>query len=259
MKVFIEADSIACKKMSGIGHTTLEIIKELNKQLEHDKTFSVTIIVPFKKKRFVTAHELNNIRIRSLPMGQKYLNYLLTRTSIPVPVDLWFGRGIYIFPNYKTWFVPFSRSLTFVHDIAFMIHPDATNPKNLLYLKANFKRWLKRATKIISISQASAGEFVQHFPEFKDKVEIIYLGVDPAVYYPRSQAEIKAAIHKYSLPEDYFLSVGNLEPRKNVSRLLDAYKLYCDSAKTHAKARALIGADGWKNDEIKAKITALKS
>jgi glycosyltransferase involved in cell wall biosynthesis len=62
---------------------------------------------------------------------------------------------------------------------------------------------------------------------------------------------------KYDLPEQYYLYVGNIEPRKNLSVLLDGYKLYSDSVKEPFPL-LLVGGDGWNNEEIKRKINRMQ-
>jgi glycosyltransferase involved in cell wall biosynthesis len=255
-KLFIEADSITYEHMSGIGHSTLEIIRQFDKVAGQD--LQVTIIVPYGKKKSIKKYKFKNSRVRSLPIGQRYINYLLTRTSFPLPIDLLFGQGIYIFPNYKNWPLAFSKSITFVHDVTFKQHPETLNPKNLVYLEANFERWLARTDSIISISESSAAELRHHFPNYASKVSVVYLGVDPSMYHQRSKQEIDKVCAEYGLPLDYFLCVGNIEPRKNIARLLDAYKIYCDTSKS-PKALVIIGGDGWKNESILQTIKHLQA
>lgn len=257
MRIVIEADAIVAERMSGIGHATLEIIRSLGKlaEITSDK---IVIVIPYGTKNRLNKYNLpDNIVVRQLPPLYKYVNYALTRTSLPIPMDFLYGRGIYIFPNYKTWYVLFSRSFTFVHDVAFKIMPDVTHPKNLAYLEANFARWLKRADVIIAISDQTAADIKMYYPEYLSKVKKIYLGVDRQVYLPRTRQEVKSVIKKYGIGEDYFVYVGNIEPRKNLATILDAYKLYCDQF-GHAVQMVIIGGDGWKNQHIVDKIQQLK-
>lgn len=244
--------------MSGIGHATLEIIRAFdNFSTVDDNRVKLTIIVPYGKKKFVKVYGFKNVSIRSLPPGYKYVNYALTRTSLPIPIDLLYGKGVYIFPNYKTWWLLFSKSVTFVDDVAFKIYPDTINPKNLAYLNANINNWLHRTDKIITISKASKAEFDLYFPKYSEKVETVYLGVSPDVFYPRDKNEVSRVLNKYVLPKKYFLFVGNLEPRKNINNLLDAYKKYSDSNATKTSL-LLIGGDGWQNTDIHKKIVMLQ-
>ena len=241
--------------MSGIGHATFEIIKFLNKKFE-GTTHSITAVVPYGRKQYVTKYNWKNVNVRQLPPGYKYVNYLLVRTSLPIPVDLFFGRGIYIFPNYKNWYVPFSRSITFVHDVVYRLLPDTTHPKNLVYLNANFNRWLKRADGIVSISEQSTREVQEIFPSTQGRITTIHLGVDRAIFYPRRRDEVDIELKNYSISKDYFLVVGNIEPRKNISTLLDAYRQYADGINSPAQL-VIIGGDGWKNEDLLLKINQM--
>ncbi len=255
MRILIEADSIASEKMSGIGHTVLEIITALDK-IVHNTPHRITIIVPYGRKKYTQKYNWQNISVRQLPPGYKYVNYILTRTSIPVPIDLLYGRGVYIFPNYKNWSVPFSKSITFVHDVAFRLFPETIHPKNLDYLNANFHRWLARTDGVISISRQSAAETKRFFPETKGKIRAIYLGVDSNVFYPHNKAGIKKTLDKYGINDDFFLVVGNIEPRKNVLGALEAYQKYADVTSKPAQL-VIVGGDGWRNEATLEKINAM--
>lgn len=255
-KIFIEADAIAHAKMSGVGHTVLEIVRVLD-GLAVKQDLDITLIVPFGGRAQVRSYGFRNIKIKRLPPGRRVVNYLLARTSLPLPVDLWFGRGTYLFLNYKTWYVPFSRSIGMVYDLAFRSFPQTVSPKNRVYLEKNFPRWLKRADTLLSISSSSAEELERYYPAHKSKVVVVHLGVDPAVFHRRTAREIAEVAQKHNFPKQYFLFVGNLEPRKNLSVLLDAYKLYSDATK-HSIPLLLVGGDGWNNEAVKAKLRDLQ-
>lgn len=255
-KIYVEADSISYSKMSGIGHATLELIKALS-ELTESHNLKISIIVPRSRLEIVNGHGLKNVRVIALPL-YKYFNYLLVRTPLPIPVDLLLGRGTYIFPNYKTWYVPLSKSVMFAHDVVFKIFPQAVSPKNLTYMKKNFERWLKRSDKIVTISQASAADFKQYFPSYKSKLSVIYLGVDEDVFYPRPASEVERVRAKYNLPVSYFLYVGNIEPRKNIMAMLNAYEKYSQDNQ-EALPLILFGGDGWNNESIIDKIDKLNT
>src|SRR3990167_987065 len=257
MRICIEADSIASGKMSGIGHTTLEIVRQLDAFIE-GTSHKLVIIVPYGRKKYVENYGLKNVRIRQLPPGYKYINYALTRTSLPFAADFFYGRGIYIFPNYKNWYVPMSTSYTFVHDIAFRLFPETVHPKNLIYLNDNFNRWMARTSKVITISQQSKYEIEKEFPDLAGRVGTVYLGVDKTQYVTKSLSEIKPILNKYKIKSDYFITVGNIEPRKNINRLLEGYKIYSDSVQSPAQL-VIVGGDGWKNEDTLHQIQVMQN
>lgn len=255
--IFIEADSIASNKTSGIGNATSEILRHLDK-LAIEKKLKVTAIVPYGRRNFVSEkYQFNNVHIRSLPPGYKYVNYVLTRTSIPLWPDMFFGRGVYIFPNYKTWSVPFSKAVTFIHDIAHIKYPHTTHPKNLKYLNDNFGRWLKRADVIATISDSSKRDIEEQFPKHSKKIVRIHLGVDTDFYKRQDDRAVNLTYKALGIPKNCLLYVGSIEPRKNILTLLDAYKRYSDQHAGHPKPLVLIGGDGWNNTDIKYKISEL--
>jgi len=127
----------------------------------------------------------------------------------------------------------------------------------LVYLNANFKRWLKRTDGVVAISKQSAIEIKRFFPELKGKIETIYLGVDRTTFFPRTESDITKILKSYGISNNYFLVVGNIEPRKNVMELLDAYKIYADRNPSVAQL-VIVGGDGWKNEKILQKIAKMK-
>jgi glycosyltransferase involved in cell wall biosynthesis len=251
VRIVIEADSISSPKMSGIGHATLEILRELDRTSHGHKIIAV---VPFgRKKKVLSRFKFQNIVVRQLPPGYKYVNYALTRTSLPLPTDLLFGRGVYVFPNYKNWPLLLSKSITFVHDVAYLIEPHTTHPKNLAYLNKNMPIWLKRSDKVISISKQSSKEFNSFFPEYKEKNQTVYLGVDSMFFKPMAKAAIDKTLDRLGIIDSYFLSIGNIEPRKNIERMVKAFKLYKDRG-GKVESLLIVGGDGWNNDSIKKVI-----
>lgn len=242
----MEADSVVVSHMSGVGHATLEILRALDRRCETDNSLTVTAVVPFGNKERILQYGFQHIRVKSLVPGGKVLNYLLVRTPLPLPIDLLIGSGVYIFPNYKNWFVPFSVSLTFVHDLAFKAVPETVNAKNVQYLEKNMKRWLKRTSRVASISSFSLEELTRYYPDYTAKASLVPLGVDPLVLRKQPAEVVQKTREQYELPQEYFLVMGNIEPRKNIDRLLDAYRLYADN-QTQPLALVIIGGGGWKN------------
>ena len=79
--------------------------------------------------------------------------------------------------------------------------------------------------------------------------------VDSKYFYRRSPAAIKKWRLKYHLgSKPYFLVLGNIEPKKNLLRILKAYRLL--PAKLRDGYQLLfIGENGWNNQEILAAIS----
>jgi glycosyltransferase involved in cell wall biosynthesis len=92
-------------------------------------------------------------------------------------------------------------------------------------------------------------ELIHYFDLSNSKIAIIYCGVDQSVFYPRNDKQIEVVKQKYSIPNrPYVLYLGNIEPRKNLKRLVKAF----DDLKVGIKnkyALVIIGGDGWLNED----------
>lgn len=248
--IYFESTAIVPEKRSGIGHATLELLRELDKD-EYAENYRVVAFVPFGEGSALKQYKFKNVYIKQLPFPHKVFS-LLSRMLYGVPIDIFLGRGIYVFPNYRNFNLLFSKSLTFIHDVAYKIYPEFTEPKNLSYLEKNMPKWLARTDKVITISQNSKKEIIEYLSVSDSMIAVVELGVNPAVFYPRSDEEVNSVKIKNGLGDnDYFLFVGNIEPRKNLVFLIDTY---ADDKKLKQYTLFLMGGGGWLNSNIEKSI-----
>lgn len=100
------------------------------------------------------------------------------------------------------------------------------------------------ADHILTISEYSKSEIVRHFGISPDKITVTPLGVDER-YFERIDFASKAEIiERYNLPEQFYLFVGTLQPRKNVERLLDAHAALPASLQKEIPL-VIVGRAGW--------------
>jgi len=155
-KIYIDALSLAEQKVSGIGHLTLETVRAL----ALEEGLHINLVLPLGKRKLVERHRLQNVTIMELPIPARGLS-LLTKMHLMPPVDLLLGSGVYIFPNYRNWPLLFSKSLTYFHDVSFMLYPETVSPKNLKYLQQNSPIWLKRSDLVLTLSKSSKKDIVK--------------------------------------------------------------------------------------------------
>lgn len=118
------------------------------------------------------------------------------------------------------------------------------------YYDRMIPRSMRRARRIIAISEATAAGIARHFPEVVGKVRTVPLGVDLGVFHPvRDPARMDAVRRTYRLPERYILALGTLEPRKNLSRLIQAFvRVASDASGVHL---VLAGKAGFQADALR--------
>jgi glycosyltransferase involved in cell wall biosynthesis len=84
-------------------------------------------------------------------------------------------------------------------------------------------RALRRARAILAISQSTARDLVDLFPELADRVTVTPLAADTRFRPDLPASEIQATKNRYGLPDGYVLTTGTIEPRKNLARLVEAH------------------------------------
>jgi len=88
---------------------------------------------------------------------------------------------------------------------------------------AVLRRALAQADHVFTVSAAMRAEILAFYPHAH--VSVVYNGVDTRPFEMLTEADCRPIAAKYSLPQDFILSVGHFEGRKNYSRLIDAVAL----------------------------------
>lgn len=254
-RVYIEGACIAEPRPSGIGHTARHIIQGLV-----ESKYEVILIVPFNKVRYVPVDIASNVTIKRIFLPGKLYNAAVRYNTLP-PMDIFFGRGVYIFPNFKNWPLISSVSITYIHDVYFKVQPKHIEPRNYAFLERCLGRFIQRSSSIVTVSNHAKYELMKYYTVDGKKITVIPNGVDTDIFYPRGADEVVAITSKYDLvPKKYFMFLSNLEPRKNIEKVLDAFKDYCDKVEGGEKKTALllVGGMGWNNEAILRRIQQLQ-
>jgi glycosyltransferase involved in cell wall biosynthesis len=135
------------------------------------------------------------------------------------PVDVYHTQ--YITPFFVSRNV---KILTIVHDISFNFFAKFIKFSDLFFLKTLIPMSLRRADKIVGVSQFTRDEIIRYYKISPDKVDYIYNAVsDEFLNGEISSQQKKLVREKYKLPEKYILYIGTLQPRKNIPHLISAF------------------------------------
>src|SRR5579871_388616 len=147
-------------------------------------------------------------------------------------------------------------SVVTIHDLAFMRYPQYFRPARRTYQRIFTARSARRATRIIAVSEATKRDLIEYFQVTPERVVVIPPVVDDDFRPCEDQQTLAAFRARYQLPDRYILFLGTLEPRKNITGLLEAYARLrtLDPAAPHL---VLAGAKGWYYDAIFERIRAL--
>ncbi|MER2599592.1 MAG: glycosyltransferase family 1 protein [Caldilineales bacterium] len=148
------------------------------------------------------------------------------------------------------------KSVITVHDLAFLRWPHFLTEDSARYY-GQIDAAVERADHIIAVSQSTRDDLVKLVGASASKITVVYEAADP-LYRPLSRAEALASLrHKFPLPDEFILFVSTIEPRKNITTLLHAYRRLLDSYKVSA-GLVLAGATGWLAEQIFETVEQLK-
>jgi glycosyltransferase involved in cell wall biosynthesis len=129
-----------------------------------------------------------------------------------------------------------------VHDLIYRLFPAHHKRLNFWYLNAAMPLYVRRADAIIAVSESTKRDLIRLYGTPADKVTVVYEAASP-VFHPQPPERIAAVRARYGLPERYLLTVGTIEPRKNLSRLVEVLAtLRLDAPDLRL---VVAGAKGW--------------
>ena len=140
-----------------------------------------------------------------------------------------------------------------VYDLSFLYYPDRFPPLQRLYLRSQTARSCRQARRVVVISKSGGDDVRRCFGVPAAQIDVVSPGIDP-IFQPRPAAEVAAFRRRQGLPQKFVLHVGTLQPRKNLTVLIEAMA----HLKRPALPLLLVGGKGWLYDEIFARIEALE-
>ncbi len=151
------------------------------------------------------------------------------------------------------YFIPFFNSCSVVctiHDICFEHFKNIFTKKEYITQKLLIPYAAKKSDYIFTVSQNAKEDISRCYNVKTEKIVVTYNAVD-SEFRKLSDLDLKSEElrHKYNITSDYILSVGNLQPRKNLVRLIKAYKILKKRNKIDEKL-VIVGKKAWLYNDI---------
>ncbi len=180
----------------------------------------------------------NNFEIISLETTNRFSwNFWTLATYLRKnPVDVYLTQ--YITP----FFIPKKiKIITIIHDISFNFFPQFIRFSDLFFLKTLIPLSIKRADKVIGVSKFTRDEIMKYYKTDLSKTDFIYNAVSEEFFQLAegtksiSREDISNVRKKYALPDKFILYIGTLQPRKNLSSLIEAFSFLNEKDRCGAK------------------------
>ncbi len=221
MKIGIDARPIL-KKETGVGIYLKNLIWNLWKI---DKNNTYYIFSSSLKDRFkrVKVPASDNFHLFDFRLPVSFLNFLWYKIKLP-PIDLFFLKKIDIVHSPTPLIIPtLGKCIITVHDLFFFKKPEFTVREMRKIYPQKILDSIRRADGIICPSEFTRSEILRLFYCKDKKIKVIPHGIDESFLKKPERYFVEEVKSKYSLPSEFLLFVGNIEPRKNLNVLIEAF------------------------------------
>lgn len=248
MIIGYDANEANVEKRVGSGQYAFEILKHMADQTRDD-----TLVIYLK-----------NPPRRDFPHPNEHLTYTIFGpkplwTQIALPFNLYTSNKAHVFfspAHYAPRKSPVPSVVT-VHDLSYLKFPELFLKKDLKQLTQWTAYSVKNAAHIIVPSRSTKNDVISHYNCSATKVTVIPHGYNAQRFHnqlnPLKCNQIK---QKYGLPKEYLLYLGTIQPRKNITRLLEAYRKLVDEGSR--VPLVITGKRGWLYEDIFAKVDDLR-
>jgi len=170
--------------------------------------------------------------LEDLPKATENWQY---KVISPRPFWTQWGLPLHLFLHqheYHVFFTPghyaprFSsvKYVSSVMDLAFLHFPHHFKKKDYLQLKNWTEYSVKRAKKIITISQFSKEEIITWYQQAADKIVVAFPGITKATNTLEKNTPA-STLRRFKISQPYILHLGTLQPRKNIIGLIEAFEI----------------------------------
>jgi len=159
------------------------------------------------------------------------------REQLSVPLDLR-REGIDLFhaPHYVLPPLTPCKSVVTIHDCIHLRFPQYL-PNRLAYGYARASLWVAthRASRVLTVSEASKRDILRYFNVPESKIDVIYNAIDEEFGARPDDEEIGRVRERYQLHDPFVLYAGNIKPHKNLERLIEAFYTLRKNGFEHVK------------------------
>lgn len=217
----------------GSAEVCFQLLLELSKI---DKQNNYIIYLPVAPTSDMPK-ESENWQYRVIPAKRFWTLFALPKAVRQDHLDVFFSPTHYAPP-----FVNAPEVISIL-DVSYKHFPEMFGKRDLYKLSWWGKYSVKKAKKIITISENSKDDIIKTYGIQARKVDVIHVGIKDIINAHMKKEEV---LSKYQIDAPYILFVGTLQPRKNVKRLIQAISLL----KNKKVQLVIIGKKGWMYEEI---------
>jgi glycosyltransferase involved in cell wall biosynthesis len=146
-----------------------------------------------------------------------------------------------------------------IHDLSFEHLPQTFKWRSRKQLRITVRRTARQASQVIALSEHGRNDIVDTYHVSPERISVIPLSAGDQFRPIRNEDELQRVRQTYGINGEYMLSVGAIQPRKNLSRLVAAYaRLRHARPEVKLPKLVLAGKCAWLYDETLRTIEELQ-
>ncbi len=228
---------------TGVGQYVYYLLRHLMRQAPADSFFGLS--TGRTPAAVDTLPPLAGYRHVNIPTRLMYRAW--DHTGRPRVDRLLGGLDVYHATNYHVPPVATAKRVVTFHDLAFLRNPAWGSPKIAKAFARGARRYAQEADAIIACSETTRRDLMTLLDIPPGKITVIYEAADVAFGQVTRPQAVDLLAERHSLQQPYLLFVSTLEPRKNVTALLEAFARIAHDV---PHTLVLAGRDGWKMGPI---------
>lgn len=247
MRIAVNTRLLLPGKIEGLGRFTSESMKRITQSHpEHEFLFIFD-----RKYSDEVIFSDNIIPVVAYPQARHpILWYLFFEWGIP-PLLKKFKADIFISPD--GWLSLRSKipSLAVIHDLNFFHEPSWVDNLPRKYYNYFFPRFIRKADRIATVSEFSKSDISERFQIDPSNIDVVYNGAEER-FQPVDKETRQHVREVHSEGAPYFLFLGLVHPRKNLTRIIQAYEWFRRTSGDTVKLLVVGSTKYWTEDTRKA-------
>jgi glycosyltransferase involved in cell wall biosynthesis len=230
MRIAVNTRLLLKNRLEGIGWFTFETMKRITQQHPEHQFF-------FLFDRDWDPEFIFSSNITPVALKPQSRHPILWYIWFEISVSRFIGRNkidLFVSPDGHIPLKSKIPQLGVIHDINYVHYPKTIPPFARLYYNYFFPRFAQKSDRLATVSEFSKGDICQNYQIEPEKIDVVYNGVN-SFYAPLPSSVISDTRLELTNGSPYFIFVGAFNPRKNISRLLQAFDLFKKKTQSETK------------------------
>lgn len=238
MKIGIEAERANTLQKTGVEHYAKQLILHLA-EIDHENEY-ILYLRHSPEAWFLKLPK--NFQVKVMPFPIFWTQLRISWEMLFNPVDVLF------IPASALPIIHPKKTVVTIHDLAWKYFP-----QSFTWFMRNFLEWstgfaVKRAFRIIAVSESTKKDLVKFYNVDEKKVVVIHHG------YENEISNIKLQIPNFEIQNPYILFLSTIQPRKNLQGLIEAFRELKQQHPEIEHKLVVVGKPGWKFESIMKEI-----